>query len=58
MMKIILYFIIISFIYNIWKNIKISFTPSKHNNIRNKTKNHKFSNKNDDILDGEFEDIK
>ena len=53
-MKIILYFIIISFIYNIFKNVKISFNPKFQN--QKKTKNN-YSNDNDHILDAEYEEI-
>jgi len=54
MIKIIIYFIIFSFIYNLWKHFKIS---SHHSRRNPKDRNHKFNHKNDDILDAEFEDM-
>ena len=56
MIKIIFYFFIFSIIYNIWKNIKINFIKHDSNEIKNKKFN--FKNKNDNILDAEFEEIK
>ena len=56
MIKIILYFIIISFIYNLLKNIKISSTFKKYSKSKTKYSNN-FSNKNENILDAEYEEI-
>ena len=56
MMKIILYFIIISFIYNVLKNIKISSIYKKYSKPKTNHSNN-FNNKNDDILDAEYEEI-
>ena len=55
MIKIILYFIVISFIYNIFKNIKISSSYKKQSKS-NKKHNNNFNN-NDNILDAEYEEI-
>ena len=56
MIKIIIYFIIFSFIYNLWKHLRISSNHSRYS-PPNKDINNKFNHKKDDILDAEFEDI-
>ena len=57
MIKIILYFVIFSFIYNIWKNLKINYNRSKTSPSNKTNKKSNFSNNSDDILDAEYEDI-
>ncbi len=57
MIKIILYFVIFSFIYNIWKNLKINYNRSKTNPSYKTNKKSNFTNNSDDILDAEYEDI-
>ena len=57
MIKIILYFVIFSFIYNIWKNLKINYNRSKTSSSNKTNKKSNFSNNSDDILDAEYEDI-
>jgi hypothetical protein len=57
MIKIILYFVIFSFIYNIWKNLKINYNRSKTSPSNKTNKKSNFTNNSDDILDAEYEDI-
>tara|TARA_Y100001934_G_C12289127_1_gene743854 strand:- start:982 stop:1155 length:174 start_codon:yes stop_codon:yes gene_type:complete len=57
MIKIILYFVIFSFIYNIWKNLKINYNRSKTSPSYKTNKKSNFTNNSDDILDAEYEDI-
>ena len=54
MIKIILYFIVVSIIYNLFKNIRIGSSYKKQSKRNEKQKNF---NNNDNILDAEYEEL-
>ena len=57
MMKIILYFVIFSILYNLFKSLKISFFNSSRNKKKKSNINYKKNKNNYDIVDAEYEEI-
>tara|TARA_S200000501_G_C20215110_1_gene479052 strand:+ start:100 stop:273 length:174 start_codon:yes stop_codon:yes gene_type:complete len=56
-MKILLYFFVFSVVYNLFKNLKISFLKSRTVNQKQSNTNYKKNKGNFDIVDAEYEEI-